>query len=183
VVVRLKLRISVKVDAVIAPGTTFLKASDRGPGGNHQAKWFVIDAQGMTVGRLATRLATVLMGKHRPDYTPHVDTGDYIIVVNADKVEFSGGRMAHDTHPNYTTKMSKKSYVWFTGWPSGQRHIPAIDLWEKKPTEILKLAVKRMLPKNALATHMLDKLKLFVGPDHTHQAQQPQPFPAYLMPK
>ena len=178
-VVRLYLRISVKVDAVIAPGTTFLKASDRGPAGNHQAKWYVIDAQGMTVGRLATRLATVLMGKHRPDYTPHVDTGDYVIVVNADKVEFSGSRMAHDRHPNYTTKMSKKSYV----WSSGQRHIPAIDLWEKKPTEILKLAVKRMLPKNALATHMLDKLKLFVGPDHTHQAQQPQPFPAHLMPK
>jgi large subunit ribosomal protein L13 len=183
VAVCLILRISVKVDAVIAPGTTFLKASDRGPGGNHQAKWLVIDAEGMTVGRLATRLATVLMGKHRPDYTPHVDTGDYVIVVNADKIQFSGGRMAHDKHPHYTTKMSKKSYVWFTGWPSGQREIPAIDLWEKKPTEILKLAVKRMLPKNALATHMLDKLKLFVGPDHTHQAQQPQPFPEYLMPK
>ena len=168
---------------MIAPGTTFLKASDRGPGGNHQAKWFVIDAEGMTVGRLATRLATVLMGKHRPDYTPHVDTGDYVIVVNADKIEFSGGLMAHDSHPHFTTKMSKKSYVWFTGWPSGQREIPAINLWEKKPTEILKLAVKRMLPKNALAAHMLDKLKLFVGPDHTHQAQQPQPFPAHLMPK
>src|SRR5476651_497505 len=74
-----------KVQVVIAPRTTFLKASDRGPSGNHQAKWYVVDAEGMTVGRLATRLATVLMGKHRPDYTPHVDTGDYVIVLNADK--------------------------------------------------------------------------------------------------
>ena len=172
-----------KVEVVIAPGTTFLKAADRGPSGNHQAKWFVVDAEGMTVGRLATRLATVLMGKHRPDYTPHVDTGDYVVVINADKIQFSGSRMAHDRHPNFTTKMSKKSYVWFTGWPSGQRQIPAIDLWEKRPTQILMLAVKRMLPKNALATHMLAKLKLFAGPTHTHQAQQPQPLPAYLMPK
>jgi large subunit ribosomal protein L13 len=177
------LLITDKVEVVIAPGTTFLKASDRGPGGNHQAKWFVVDAEGMTVGRLATQLATVLMGKHRPDYTPHVDTGDYIIVVNAEKVRFSGGKMAHDTHPHFTTKMSKKSYQWFTGWPSGQRNISAINLWEKKPAEILHLAVKRMLPKNALATHMLAKLKLFVGPNHTHQAQQPAPFPEYLLPK
>lgn len=168
---------------MIAPGTTFLKAADRGPAGNHQAKWFVVDADGMTVGRLATRLATILMGKHRPDYTPHVDTGDYVIVVNADKVRFSGGKMAHEEFPYYTTKMAKKSYMWFTGWPSGQRNIPAIDLWKKNPTEILTLAVKRMLPKNALATHMLAKLKLFAGPNHTHQAQQPQPLPAYLMPK
>jgi large subunit ribosomal protein L13 len=79
--------------------------------------------------------------------------------------------------------MSKKSYVWFTGYPSGQRTISAIGMWEKKPTEILKLAVKRMLPKNALATHMLDKLKLFVGPDHTHQAQSPEPLPSHLLPK
>ena len=172
-----------KVEVVIAPRTTFLKASDRGPTGNHQAKWFVVDAEGMTVGRLATRLATVLMGKHRPDYTPHVDTGDYVIVVNADKVRFTGGQMVHPTYPHYTTKMAKKSYQWFTGWPSGQRNIPAINLWEKNPTELLRLAVKRMLPKNALATHMLDKLKLFVGPEHNHQAQQPEPLPAYLLPK
>ena len=150
-----------KVEVVIAPGTTFLKASDRGLGGNHQPKWYVVDAEGMTVGRLATRLATILMGKHRPDYTPHVDTGDYVVVVNADKVKFTGGRMTHDTHPFFSTKMSKKSYVWFTGYPSGQRHIDAIRLWEKNPTEILTLAVKRMLPKNALATHQLAKLKLY----------------------
>lgn len=168
---------------MIAPRTTFLKPADRGQGGNHQPKWYVVDATGMTVGRLATRLATVLMGKHRPDYTPHVDTGDYVIVVNADKVQFSGGRMAHEQHPHFTTKMSKKSYMWFTGFPSGQRHITAINLWEKKPTQVLLLAVKRMMPKNALATHMLDKLKLFAGPNHTHQAQQPEPLPAYLLPK
>jgi large subunit ribosomal protein L13 len=78
--------------------------------------------------------------------------------------------------------MSQKTYTWFTGWPGGQRHIKAIDLWAKKPNEILKLAVKRMMPKNALARHMLDKLKLFAGPDHEHQAQQPQPFPEHLLP-
>lgn len=168
---------------MIAPGTTFLKSADRGLSGNHQPKWYVVDADGMTVGRLATRLATILMGKHRPDYTPHVDTGDYVVVVNADKVKFTGGKMSHEDHPYFTTKMAKKSYVWFTGYPSGQRHIGAIGLWEKNPTEILTLAVKRMLPKNALATHMLAKLKLFAGPNHTHQAQKPEALPAYLMPK
>lgn len=168
---------------MIAPRTTFLKPADRGLSGNHQPKWYVVDADGMTVGRLATRLATILMGKHRPEYTPHVDTGDYVIVVNADKVKFTGGRMSHEEHPYFSTKMSKKSYVWFTGYPSGQRHIDAIGLWEKNPTEILNLAVKRMLPKNALATHQLAKLKLFVGPNHTHQAQKPEPLPAHLLPK
>lgn len=137
----------------------------------------------MVVGRLATQLATVLMGKHKPEYTPHCDAGDYVIVVNADKIRFTGSPMKHKTCTQYTTKMSKKGYRWYTGWPSGQREIKAVDLWEKKPTEILKLAVKRMMPKNALARHMLDKLRLFVGPTHTHQAQQPVPFPEYLLPK
>ena len=137
----------------------------------------------MIVGRLATQLATVLMGKHKPEYTPHVDTGDYVIVLNADKVRFTGGEMVHDQHEHYTTKMAKKNYVWFTGWPSGQRTIKALDLWVKKPNEILHLAVKRMLPKNALARHMLDKLKLITGTTHQYQAQQPVPFPEHLLPK
>lgn len=123
------------------------------------------------------------MGKHKPEYTPHVDTGDYVIVLNADKIRFSGKSVRHKDNTRCTTKMSNKTYTWYTGWPSGQRHITAINLWSKKPTEILKLAVKRMLPKNALARHMLDKLKLFEGDTHPHQAQQPVPFPEYLLPK
>ncbi len=160
-----------------------MKATDRLPGGTAEPRWYVIDATGMVVGRLATQIATVLMGKHRPEYTPHVDTGDYVIVINADKVQFSGDEMKHKSHEHFTTKMSKKSYTWYTGWPGGQRHIDAIDLWSKKPNEILKLAVKRMMPKNALARHMFDKLKLFSGPTHPHQAQQPEPFPEHLLPR
>lgn len=168
---------------MIAPQTTFVKAEENRQGAAYAPKWYVIDAEGMIVGRLATRLATVLMGKHKPEYTPHVDTGDYVIVINADKVRFTGGDMVHKDHEHFTTKMSKKSYQWFTGWPGGQRNIDAIDLWAKHPTEILKLAVKRMMPKNALARHMLDKLKLVAGTTHEHQAQQPLPFPQHLLPK
>ena len=168
---------------MIAPQTSFVKPADCRQGGAHAPKWFVIDAEGMVVGRLATQLAIVLMGKHKPEYTPHVDTGDYVIVLNADKVRFTGGEMVHKDYDHYTTKMAKKSYVWFTGWPSGQRTIKALDLWSKKPNEILHLAVKRMLPKNALARHMLDKLKLVTGTSHPYQAQQPVPFPEHLLPK
>jgi len=168
---------------VIAPQTSFLKPADVRQGGARAAKWYVLDAEGMVVGRLATQLATVLMGKHKPEYTPHVDTGDYVIVLNADKVRFTGGVMVHDKYDHYTTKMAKKSYQWFTGWPGGQRDIDALDLWSKNPTELLRLAVKRMLPKNALARHMLDKLKLVVGNEHTFQAQQPTPFPEHLLPR
>lgn len=168
---------------MIAPQTTFMKSTDRAPGGQCEPQWFVVDASGLVVGHLATKIATILMGKHKPEYTPHVDTGDYVIVINADKVRFTGRAIKHDTNEHFTKKMAQKTYTWYTGWPSGQRHISAIDMWEKKPTEILKLAVKRMLPKNALARHMLDKLKLFAGPTHEHQAQQPQPLPAHLAPK
>ncbi len=161
--------------------TTFLKAADflgeRKPG------WFIVDGDGQTVGRLATQIATVLMGKHRPDYTPHVNGGDFVIVVNADKVRFIGGDMVHPRHKYHSTKMNTKEYEWYTGFNSGQKQITAINLWDRKPTEILRLAVKRMLPKNALARHMLDRLKLFVGDTHPHQAQQPQPWPEHLAPK
>ncbi len=161
--------------------TTFLKAADfegaRKPG------WFIVDGDGLTVGRLATQIATVLMGKHRPDYTPHVNGGDFVIVVNADKVRFIGSDMVHPRHKYHSTKMNTKEYEWYTGFNSGQKQITAINLWDRKPTEILRLAVKRMLPKNALARHMLDRLKLFVGDAHPHQAQQPQPWPEHLQPK
>lgn len=172
-----------KVDDVIAPQTTFMKATDRAHGGKCEPTWFVVDASGMIVGHLATRLATILMGKHKPEYTPHVDTGDYVIVLNADKVRFTGRPIKHDQNQHFTTKMAQKVYTRYTGWPGGQRKTSAINMWSKKPNEILKLAVKRMLPKNALARHMLDKLKLFAGPAHTHQAQQPLPLPEHLFPK
>lgn len=147
-----------------------------------EPEWFVIDADGMVVGRLATQIATVLMGKHRPDYTPHVLCGDYVIVLNADKVRFTGGGVVHE-HEYATTKMARKKYVWYTGYPGGQRNISALKLWEKKPTEVLRMAVKRMLPKTALGRHMLDRLKLYTGTEHPHQAQQPQPFPEPLLRK
>jgi large subunit ribosomal protein L13 len=150
--------------------------------GGHRPKWYVVDADGMVVGRLAAELAQVLMGKHKPEYTPHVDTGDYVIVLNADKVQFVGGKMSHPKHKYFSSKMARKTYFRHSEYPGGQRIIPAITLWEQKPTEILRLAVKRMLPKNALARHMLDKLKLYAGAEHPHQAQQPQPLPAHLLP-
>ena len=125
--------------------------------------WFVIDADNEIVGRLASRIATVLMGKHKPDYTPHVDTGDYVVVINAEKVAFSNDK-----------KWDQKKYTWYTGYP-GQRSISAGDRLARKPELILQEAVRRMLPKNKLATKMLSKLKIYAGSEHPHQANQPQP--------
>lgn len=156
--------------------TTLIKPAEVSP------EWFVVDAAGMTVGRLATQIATVLMGKHKPTYTPSVDTGDYVVVVNADQVRFSGSQMSHAKHEHFTAKMSKKSYRWHTQWPGGLREVAAIDLWEKNPEAILLKAVRRMMPKSAMGKRMLDKLKLYNGANHPHQAQQPQPFPAHLLP-
>ena len=156
--------------------TSIVKPAERKP------EWYVVDASGMTVGRLATQIATVLMGKHKPQYTPHVDTGDYVIVVNAAQVKFSGSKMAHTENDQFSSKMSKKSYRWHTQWPGGLREVSAIQLWEKKPEEILRLAVRRMMPKSALGKRMLDKLKLYVDANHPHQSQQPAPLPEHLMP-
>lgn len=161
---------------VIAQPTSHVKPAQRDP------KWFVIDAEGLVVGRLATQIATVLMGKHKPEYSPHLDMGDYVVVTNVDKVRFSGGSMAHEKHEFFTTKMSRKVYRWHSLWPGGLKTVSAINMWSKKPDQILLKAVKRMLPKNALARHMLDKLKLYAGPNHPHQSQQPQQFPEYLHP-
>lgn len=161
----------------VMPKTTVLKPAETRP------EWYVVDAKGMTVGRLATQIATVLMGKHKPQYTPHVDSGDYVIVVNVDQVRFSGGQMAHARHEHFTTKMAKKSYRWHTQWPGGLREISAINLWEKSPEAVLLKAVRRMMPKSALGKRMLDKLKLYSGETHPHQAQQPKPFPEHLLPK
>ena len=130
--------------------------------GEVEQKWLLVDASDKIVGRLATRLATILMGKHRPTYTPHVDTGDFVVVINTEKVVFTG------------KKWDQKTYTWYTGYP-GQRSITAGRRRELQPELILREAVRRMLPKNKLGKQMLKKLKLFVGPDHTHQAQQPEP--------
>jgi large subunit ribosomal protein L13 len=137
--------------------------------------WILVDAADHVVGRLAVKLATILMGKHKPQYTPHVDTGDFIVVINADKVRFGGRRMAHPTHPNFTAKMISKTYDHFTGYPGGRKVIPAAEMLDRKPEEILRLAVRRMLPKNKLGRHMLKKLKVYRGGEHPHQSQVPQP--------
>lgn len=125
-------------------------------------KWWVVDAEGKAVGRLASDIAVVLMGKHRPEYTPHVDTGDFVVVTNAQKVTFSGN------------KWQQKQYTWYTGYP-GLRTITAAKRHQKNPELILREAVRRMLPKNKLGRKMLSKLKVYAGADHPHQAQQPEP--------
>jgi large subunit ribosomal protein L13 len=125
-------------------------------------KWLLVDASDKIVGRLASELAVILMGKHRPTYTPHVDTGDFVIVVNAEKVKFTG------------KKWDQKTYTWYTGYP-GLRSETAGERFRKKPGMILQEAVRRMLPKNKLGRKMLSKLKIFTGPEHTHQAQNPVP--------
>ena len=130
--------------------------------GQVQPRWWVVDATDNVVGRLASDIAVILMGKNRPTYTPHVDTGDFVIVVNVEKVAFTG------------KKWEQKRYTWYTGYP-GQRSETARDRHKRRPEQILREAVRRMLPKNRLARRMLVKLKRFVGPDPSHQAQQPKP--------
>lgn len=146
------------------------KAGDR-----NNNNWQLVDADGQTVGRLAVKLATMLMGKHKPTYTPHVDCGDFVVVINAEKVKFGGRKMAHQTHPNFTAKMLSKTYEYYTGYPGGRKVLPAAELLERKPEEILRQAVRRMLPKSTMGRHMLKKLKLYRGAQHPHQAQVPQP--------
>lgn len=133
--------------------------------GEVEQKWLLIDATDRVVGRLASEIAVILMGKHRPTYTPHVDTGDYVVVVNVEKVQFSG------------KKWEQKEYRWYTGYP-GQKTITAEEQFKRHPERVLREAVRRMLPKNKLASKMLAKLKIYVGPDHPHHAQGPEPVPA-----
>jgi large subunit ribosomal protein L13 len=128
----------------------------------HQARWWVIDAKDQVVGRLAVLIANVLRGKHRPDYTPHCDTGDFVIVVNADKVKFTG------------KKLLTKTYASYSHYPGGLKVVSAKELLERKPEFILTQAVKRMVPRNRLGRKQMTKLKVFAGPTHEHQAQQPQ---------
>jgi len=127
-----------------------------------QRGWWLVDADDQILGRLASDIATLLMGKHRADYTPHVDTGDFVIIVNAEKVKLTGN------------KWEQKTYTWYTGYP-GLKSETAGKRLERRPERILRDAIRRMLPKNKLGRQMLSKLKIYMGPDHPHQAQNPQP--------
>jgi large subunit ribosomal protein L13 len=126
---------------------------------DHQ--WYLVDAKEKVLGRLATELAKILRGKNKPTYTPHQDTGDFIIVVNAEKVTLTG------------KKMKDKIYYHHTGYPGGIKEINAEKLLAKKPTEMIRMAVKGMLPKNSLGRQMFRKLKVYAGPNHPHEAQKP----------
>ncbi|WP_437192916.1 50S ribosomal protein L13 [Planctomicrobium sp. SH527] len=143
-------------------------------------EWFSIDGEGEIVGRLAVRIATVLMGKHKPEYTPHVDTGDFVVVLNCDKVKFSGKAVTDESNPYLTKKAVVKEYDHWTGYPSGRRVETAAELLKKHPERILSEAVRRMLPKTKLGRKMLSKLKLYAGTEHPHQAQNPKAFPEYV---
>ena len=125
-------------------------------------QWWVVDLDGKTLGRAATEIAKILRGKHKPIFTPHVDTGDFVVVINAEKVGMTGNKMDH------------RHYTWYTGHP-GLRLESYADRRDRKPEDLIYHAVRRMLPKNKLAYQMIKKLKIYAGPDHPHSAQQPQP--------
>ncbi|MFL5341582.1 MAG: 50S ribosomal protein L13 [Gemmataceae bacterium] len=127
-------------------------------------QWFVIDATDQVVGRLAVTVANIIRGKHRPDYTPHVDTGDFVIIVNAEKVKFTGKKWDTQTYSHYTR------------YPGGLKTVTAKEMRERKPAFILEQAVKRMVPRNRLGRKQMTKLKVYAGPKHDHQAQQPVEF-------
>ena len=124
--------------------------------------WYVVDADGKTLGRLASRIAAILKGKHKPIYSPHADVGDYVIVINADKIHVTG------------RKMLQKMYHRHSGYPGGLKSISLRDLLQRHPTRAIEFAVKGMLPKNRLGRRMFKKLKVYGGSDHPHQAQKPQ---------
>ncbi len=125
--------------------------------------WYIVDATGQTLGRLATEIAHILRGKHKPQYTPHVDSGDYVIVINASKIEVTG------------RKLDQKKYYRFSGYPSGLKEMTLRQMMERSSDQVIKKAVKGMLPHNVLGRKILKKLKVYTGSEHPHQAQQPQP--------
>jgi large subunit ribosomal protein L13 len=131
--------------------------------GQIDRKWYLVDADGKVLGRLATKLATILMGKHRPEYTPHVATGDFVVVVNAEKVRLTG------------RKVEMKQYDRYTYYPGGHKITPVAKVLERHPERVIQHAVQRMLPRNKLGRQMLSQLKVCAGPEHPHQAQRPEP--------
>jgi len=132
--------------------------------GEIQHDWYVIDAAGLTLGRLASQIASVLRGKHKPTYSPHMDCGDFVIVVNAHKIRVTG------------RKLDQKFYYRHSGYPGGLKAISLRDQLDRHPDRVIQLAVRGMLPKNRLGRQMIKKLKIYATPDHPHEAQQPKPF-------
>jgi large subunit ribosomal protein L13 len=137
--------------------TYVAKPSDR------QRDWLIVDATGQTLGRLATQIADALRGKRKPTYTPHIDTGDFVVVINAEKISVSGNKRAD------------KLYHRHSGYPGGLKTRTLGEMLERRPEEVIRIAVKGMLPRNRLARKQLTKLKVYAGPDHPHVAQKPQP--------
>jgi large subunit ribosomal protein L13 len=125
-------------------------------------KWLMVDAEGAVLGRLAAKIAPILMGKNKPTYTPNVDTGDYVVVINAEKVRLTG------------KKAQTKEYDYYTLYPGGHKYVSFSDMMARKPEKVVEMAVRRMLPKNKLGRTMLKKLKVYKGPEHEHQAQRPE---------
>lgn len=136
--------------------TTFAKAS------TVNRKWLLVDADGATLGRLSTWVARALMGKHRPEYTPYLDTGDFVVVVNASKVRMTG------------RKLEQKRYRWHTGYPGGLKEVEATRMLQEHPDRIIESSVRGMLPKGPLGKSLGKKLKVYAGPEHPHEAQQPK---------
>jgi len=137
--------------------TYLAKAADQ-----KNREWYVVDASDLVLGRLATKLATILQGKHKPTYTPHIDMGDYVVVTNVEKVRLTG------------RKVEQKVYPYYTGWRGGYKKVPFVELRERDPGKIIKHAVRRMLPKTKMGKKMLTKLKAYGGTEHPHVAQNPQ---------
>ncbi len=155
--VRLALILGVRCMVKASTKTYMAKTGEVTP------KWLVVDVSGKVLGRAATKIATVLMGKHRPEYTPHVDTGDFVVVINASQIKVTGN-----------SKPKQRVYQRFTGYPGGRKVVPLEEMLEKHPDRVISEAVRRMLPKNKLGAVMLTKLKVYDGADHPHQAQQPE---------
>jgi len=132
--------------------------------GQVDQRWRVVDVSGKVLGRVATRIAGILMGKHRPQYTPHVDTGDFVIVINAARVKVTGAGNAN-----------ARAHERYSGYPGGRKTVALAEMLEKHPETVVRDAIRRMLPKTKLGRAMLSKLKVYAGADHPHQAQQPEP--------
>ena len=137
--------------------TYVAKPSDR------ERNWLIVDATGLTLGRLATQIADALRGKRKPTYTPHIDTGDFVVVINAEKISVTG------------KKLEDKLYYRHSGYPGGLKSRTLSEMLDRRPEEVIRIAVKGMLPRNRLARKQRTKLKVYAGPDHPHAAQQPQP--------
>lgn len=147
--------------ATTTSGTTYIPS---GKNLEQTRKWHLLDASGKTVGRLATEAAKLLMGKHKPTFTPFIDVGDHVIIINAEKVVFTGN------------KLQDKFYRHHTGWPGGLKEVSAQKQLQKHPERVLEAAIRGMLPKNTIGRHMGKKLKVYAGSDHPHTAQRPEPY-------